>query len=90
VRFEWDEDKARENLRRHGVSFPNATEAFHDRLGTDELDPDHSLTEERWRRVGRASDGKLVVVAFTYRGGTIRIISARRATKRERHDHENG
>jgi uncharacterized DUF497 family protein len=89
VRFEWDPVKARANLRRHGVSFWTAREAFGDKLRTIVVDPTHAWAEERWRLVGYTRDGRLLVVTFTRRRRTIRIISARRATKRERHDHEN-
>lgn len=90
MRFEWDPDKARENLRRHGVSFPASIDAFRDPLGMYEPDRDHSHREERERRIGHLADGKLGVVTFARRGSTIRIVSARRATKRERHDYESG
>ena len=90
VGFDWDDEKARENLRRHGVSFPDSTQAFEDELGAYGQDPEHGRIDERWRRIGHLRDGRLVVVRYTYRGRTIRIISARRATKRERHDYENG
>jgi len=86
--FEWDERKARSNLGKHGVSFEEAATIFGDRLSLTIPDPEHSLTEERYITMGKALTGKLLVVVHTDRGDNIRIISARRASQRERRFYE--
>jgi uncharacterized DUF497 family protein len=86
--FEWDSGKATANLNRHGVSFEDAATTFLDPLGKVHSDPDHSASEHREIIVGHSSGGQLLVVSFTDRSGTIRLISARRANRRERHDYE--
>lgn len=88
--FEWDADKAAENLRKHDVSFDEAVTAFGDPLSILLPDPDHSLGEERYVVLGLSTKGRLLVVAFVERPPRTRIISARLATKRERHDYEEG
>jgi len=88
--FEWDADKAAANLRKHGVSFDEAVTAFGDPLSILLSDPDHSAREARYLVMGRSKQGRLLVVAFVERSPQTRIISARLATKRERHDHEEG
>ena len=88
--FEWDGDKAAANLRKHGVSFDEAVTAFGDPLSILQPDPDHSADEARYLVMGRSNQGRLLVVAFVERSPRTRIISARLATKRERHDHEEG
>ena len=86
--FEWDERKARSNLGKHGVSFEEAATIFGDRLSLTISDPEHSLTEQRCITMGKALTGKLLVVVHTDRGDNIRIISARRASQRERRFYE--
>ena len=88
--FEWDADKAATNLRKHGVSFDEAVTAFGDRLSLLLPDPDHSLGEERYLVLGMSSTNRLLVVAFVERPPRTRIISARLATRRERHNYEEG
>jgi uncharacterized DUF497 family protein len=88
MRFEWDRDKASRNLKRHGVSFDEATTAFYDPLSATFDDPDHSVDERRFITVGYSSRGRLLVVSHTDRGEVTRIISARRATASERKRHE--
>jgi len=90
VRFLWDDAKAQRNLRVHGVGFPEARTTFFDPLGMELLDEDHSHAEERIIRIGRSSRGRLLVTVFTERGDHIRIISSRRATRREVKSHEEG
>ena len=87
--FEWDADKAAANLRKHGVSFDEAT-AFNDRLSILLRDPDHSAGEERYLVMGLSTRDRLLVVAFVERPPRTRIISARLANRRERHDYEEG
>jgi len=86
--FEWDPNKAAANLRKHGVSFDEAVTAFGDPLSILLPDPDHSLGEERYVVLGTSNVGRLLVVTFVERPPRTRIISARLATRRERHDYE--
>ena len=86
--FEWDSRKARSNLAKHGVGFQEASTIFGDPLSLTIPDPEHSLSEERYITVGRAFSGKLLVVVHTERGDNIRIVSARRASRRERKFYE--
>ena len=86
--FSWDPQKASSNLRKHGVSFPEAATAFHDPLSVTIPDPDHSASEERFLLVGISALRRLLVVAHAERGDEIRIISARSATRPERDNYE--
>lgn len=86
--FESDPNKAAANLQEHGVSFEEASTTFRDPLAKVHDDPDHSSTERRDIIVGHSLEGRLLVVSFTDRGGNIRLISARCATRRERRDYE--
>ena len=88
MRFEWDSEKAAENLRRHRVSFDEAATAFFDPLSMTVPDPDHSVGERRFITMGASSSGRLLVVAHTERGSTLRIISARLAGASERNRYE--
>ena len=89
--FDWDPKKAESNQEKHGVSFPDAASVFLDPMAWTFPDPDHSRGEERFITIGRSINGELVVVAHVEPGeDRIRIISARIATKRERHDYEDG
>jgi uncharacterized DUF497 family protein len=88
LRFEWDSAKAAENLARHGVSFQEAATVFRDPLSATGADPDHSLDEERFITFGVSTAGRLLIVAHTDRDDTIRIISARHVTSRERKIYE--
>lgn len=83
MQFEWDRAKAAANLRKHRVSFQEASTALHDPLSTTFADP-ASEGEQRFVTIGISALGHLLVVAHTERGETIRLISARRATRRER------
>ncbi len=86
--FEWDPTKADENLRKHKVSFNEATSVFGDFLGTTVSDPDHSLDEHRYITVGLSNRGRLLMVAHAERHERIRIISARKLTPNERRAYE--
>ena len=81
--FEWDADKAARNLQKHGVALEEAVTVFEDPMFITVVDDEHSTDEERYITVGTSSQSQLLMVAHTDRGGRIRIISARRATKRE-------
>ena len=84
--FSWDERKDRENQRKHGVSFEEASTAFADANARLKHDPDHSREEDRFILLGFSAKLRLLGVAHAYRqGGTqIRIVSARKATRNER------
>jgi len=88
MHFEWDPEKARPNLAKHGVSFEEAMRAFLDPLSVTILDPDNSESEDRFVLIGQSLSGRLLVVVHTDRGDAIRLISARRATRRERRTYE--
>ncbi len=85
--FEWDPRKAAENRAKHKVSFEEAVTVFGDPLGRITDDPRHS-EEERYVLLGLSERQRLLAVMFTERGDAIRLISARRATRRERRDYE--
>ncbi len=90
MRFKWDPAKAVDNVARHGVSFEEAATVFRDPLSATGPDPDHSFDEERFVTFGISTSGRLLVIAHTERGDTIRIISARPATAGERKIYEEG
>lgn len=91
MKFEWDLRKADQNLKKHKVSFEDASTVFFDDLAKITFDPDHSEDEHRQILIGHSYDKKLLfVVHIAYEEkNVIRIISARKATKKERHDFEN-
>jgi uncharacterized protein len=86
VEFEWDPNKAASNLRKHGVRFAEAATVFEDDAILTM--PEDNLDEERFVAVGLGSLGHVLVVVYTTRDDAIRIISARRATRKERADYE--
>ena len=88
--FEWVNKKAKRNLKKHGVSFEEPSTIFRDPLARTIRDPLHSEEEDRFVNLGESQRQRLLVVVFTERGGKIRLISARVATRRERNDHEEG
>ena len=88
ITFEWDGKKARANLRKHGVSFEEASTALGDPLSMTISDPVHSLLEDRYVTLGLSSRGRLLVVVLTERADRIRIMSARTASRRERRTYE--
>ncbi|MGB7291753.1 MAG: BrnT family toxin [Thermodesulfobacteriota bacterium] len=88
MQFEWDLRKAAYNLRKHGISFKEAATVFGDPLSMTFEDPDHSIDEQRFVTIGESSRRRVLVVAHTDRGGVIRIISVRNATRRERKFYE--
>lgn len=89
-RFEWDDAKAAANLDKHRVSFEEAASVFFDPLAYTFDDPDHSVGERRFLTFGLSHIGRLLVVVHSQRGRSIRIISARRATRNERGIYEQG
>lgn len=84
LKFDWDAPKSTANLRKHGVSFEEAATVFGDPLALTFPDPDHSVREARFITIGQSLQDLLLVVAHIERGRTIRIISARKATRHER------
>jgi len=88
VRVEYDPAKAEANLRKHGVSFADATGVLEDPLARTVEDPD-AVGERRFVSIGQSSAGELLVVVFAERAGTYRLISARRATRKERTQYES-
>jgi hypothetical protein len=88
VTFEWDPAKATQNQRKHGVSFHEAATVFGDPLAATYHDPDHSISEQRFITVGTSRAGRVLIVAHSDRSENIRMISARKATLRERKQYE--
>ena len=88
LEFEWDPKKAASNLRKHRVSFEEAASVFNDLLATVYEDPDHSVREKRYLTIGTSAQGRLLHIAFADRGERIRIINARRVTRKERELYE--
>lgn len=86
--FEWDDEKARRNSEKHRVSFDEASTVFGDPFSRTIPDPLHSQEEDRFVILGESHRGRLLAVVFTERGENLRLISARRATRREKKDYE--
>jgi uncharacterized protein len=89
MKFTWNPRKAAANLKKHAVSFNEASTVFADSLSTTIADPDHSAGEHRFATMGVSLSGRLLVVCHTEETGSIRIISARCATRHEK-DHYEG
>jgi len=91
LRFEWDSRKAASNVAKHGITFDEASTVFGDPLAAIFDDADHSQDELREIIIGHSVLGQLLLVSFTERDKmVVRIISARKATRRERKDYEEG
>ena len=90
MRFEADPAKTAQNLKKHKVSFEEAASVFGDSTAYTFPDPDHSVGEERWLTFGMSRMGRILAIIYTERRGTIRLISARLATKHERSIYEEG
>lgn len=90
LNFEWDRTKAASNLRKHAVSFEEASTVFGDPFSYTIPDPMHSVGEKRFVILGRSSANRLLVVVHLERGDNIRIISARRASRKERNRYAEG
>ncbi|MFN0111479.1 MAG: BrnT family toxin [Blastocatellia bacterium] len=88
--FDWDKNKAAENLVKHGVSFDEAETVFDDPLYVDLYDPDHSIGEHRFIILGESAQGRLLMVSYTERSNLTRLISARELTTTERKKYEEG
>ena len=85
IKFEWDPTKAESNLKKHQVSFDEAKSVFYDDFAVQFFDEEHSTDEERFLMLGLSAGAKLLIVCHCERhdGQVIRIISARKATRRE-------
>ncbi len=90
MKFEWNPHKAQLNVRKHDVDFTEASAVFADPFSVTYADPDHSWEEDRWIIIGLSARNRLLIVAHTDRGESIRIISAREVTRRERKLYEHG
>jgi len=88
LKFEWHPEKARQNQRKHNVTFAEASTVFGDLLSATVFDPDHSNEEDRFITVGFSERHRLLIVSHTERDGRIRIISARELTALERKEYE--
>jgi len=86
--FEWDKNKAKKNIEIHELSFDEASTVFKDTLSLTIHDPLHSNEEDRFTLIGNSVKNRLLVIVHTERGDKIRIISARKATKKERKQYE--
>ncbi|QDZ40762.1 hypothetical protein FRE64_12915 [Euhalothece natronophila Z-M001] len=90
MKFEWDENKAKSNVVKHGITFLEAVTIFADPYLLFTEDSQHSQKEEREWAIGETENGSLIVVVFTIRDEKIRIISARKASRTERKQYEQG
>lgn len=91
MKFVWDDEKNRLNYKKHGVWFEESVSLWENYLSIEFYDPDHSLIEDRFIRVGFSNRGKLLIVVFCDSFcEVIRIISSRQATKKEREQYEKG
>lgn len=90
MNIQWNPRKAKSNLGKHGISFEEAATALRDPMAATGADPNHSRTEDRYITFGVSEIGRLLVVSHTEEGETIRIISARKASKGERELYEEG
>ena len=90
LRFEWNRKKALLNIRKHGITFGEASTIFGDSLSLTIPDPNHSIGEDRFITIGTSAGGRILVVVHTEQQDVIRIISARKAAKNERNQYELG
>lgn len=92
MRFEWDERKSRINHRKHGIRFEEAQTVWADKKSVEFFDPEHSESEDRFIRIGHSTRARLLLVVFCERGrgDAIRIVSARKATRKEERQYEKG
>ncbi len=90
MQFEWDKEKAATNLKKHGVSFEKAKTVWDDYFYIDLYDEEHSEEEKRFLIVGESNRNRLLVVSYTERENSVRIINSRELTPKERRDYEQG
>ncbi len=86
--FEWNEEKAQTNFKKHKISFEEAETVFDDPLSITIPDPKHSIAEERFIDIGQSNKKRILVVVYTERRKKIRLISARLADRAERKKYE--
>ena len=86
--FEWDDEKAKKNLKKHKIAFQEGSTIFHDPFIATMADPDHADNEERYISIGLSARGRLLVVVYTERGEKTRLISCRKAEPPERRIYE--
>ncbi len=86
--FEWDEEKAAENYRKHKITFEEGVMVFGDLFSVTIDDPVHSANEQRFVDIGASEEGRVLVVSYTERGTQVRIMSCRKATRNERRQYE--
>jgi uncharacterized protein len=89
MNFEWDENKAISNLKKHKIAFEEAKTIFRDPFSITIDDPDHSDSEIRYIDIGQSSKGRIFIVCYTEHIENIRIISCRKASASERKVYEN-
>ena len=87
MEFTWNENKAINNIKKHGISFEEAMSCFYDQHQVAFYDPDHSKEEDREIMIGHSNKGRLLLVVYTIRRDVIRLISARITTKQEAKDY---
>lgn len=90
MEFEWDNNKAITNLQKHGVSFSEAATVFGDSLSITFADPDHSINESRFITIGLSAANQMIILSHTDRDERIRIINARKTTRKEQRLYEEG
>lgn len=90
MEFEWNTNKAAANLQKHGISFTEAATVLGDLLSVTFPDPNHSINESRFITIGLSNTGKIIILSHTDRGSRIRIISARKAARKEQRFYEEG
>jgi len=92
MKFEWDENKEEINIKKHGVSFEQASYVFADRFALNKFDDEHSNEEDRWVILGKSINEILLLVVHTFRSNEgiefVRIISARKATRTEKQTYQ--
>ena len=90
MKFEWDEEKERINIEKHGIDFRTAVQVFHDENRIEYFDKIHSIGEDRYITIGMIGERMIIItLVYTQRVDVIRVISARVATKKERRFYEN-
>jgi len=90
IKILWAEKKNRQNIRKHKVDFNEAKTIFDDPLQISMNDPDHSFDERRYITIGISEQNRLLIIAHTFGDDKIRIIMARKPTRRERKNYEEG
>ena len=92
MKFEWDKNKEKINIQKHGVTFEQASYVFSDQFALNKFDEEHSSDEDRWVMLGKSLSETLLLVIHTFRDNDgielVRIISARKATKNEKQEYQ--